>query len=442
VNRKPLYFHTLLLCYLFGQFSWAETKDSDALTIITPHWEGITKSFDLGFKSWYKRHTNKDVQINWLSQGSRFIELEFQRVDEGIGIDIYFGGGVDTYMMFAEEGYFTSYKISQHQLEQMPDQIYGIPIYDSEYQWYAATVSSFGIMKNEELRKKLNLPSVATWEDLTCYELLGKIGAADPRLSGSALMIYEIILQKYGWKNGLEIITKIGANVKGFLSGSNLIPKHVVRGQVIYGMTIDFYAYAEMAKLGDRIKYVLPSDAAVIAPDSIGILKGAPNIEVAKKFIDFVLSESGQKLWVLSNTDPEGPKWTSALYRPTIIPELYEILGQRCIVPNPFTQKIVPIQYDPLKGGTRWKLVRDLVDVLIIDFHKHLVSTWKLINECSIPEKRKAALNVLIQIPITEDEATKISIDGWEDQNLRNRKLKEWSDFTRRKFRLAKELIR
>ena len=410
------------------------------LTIIGPHWEGITKSFDLAFKNWYKQQTNKEVKINWLSQGSRFIELEFQRVQEGIGADIYFGGGVDTYMMFAEKGYFTSYKIPQDQLRQLPDQIYGIPIYDPAHQWYAATISSFGIMTNEELRKKLKLPRVATWEDLTNYTLQGKIAAADPRLSGSALMIYEIILQKYGWQNGLEIITKIGANVKRFLSGANLIPKQIVRGQVIYGVTIDFYAYAEMAKLGDRIKYILPSDAAVIAPDSIGILQGAPNIEVAKKFIDFVLSEPGQKLWVLSNTDPEGPKWTSPLYRPTIIPELYKILGQRCTVPNPFAKKIVPIQYDPLTGGTRWKLVRDLVGVLIVDFHRQLVSTWKLINECPIPEKRQAALDILVQTPITEDDAIKISIDGWEDQNFRNQKLKEWSNFTRKKLKLAKKL--
>ena len=416
-------------------------KKPDVLTIISPHWEGITKSFDLAFKNWYKQQTNKKVKINWLSQSPRFIELEFQRKQESIGVDIYFGGGVDTYMMFAEKGYFTSYKIPQPQLRQLPKHIYGIPIYDPAYQWYAATISSFGIMKNEELRKKFDLPRVTTWEGLTQYELLGKIGAADPRLSGSALMIYEIILQKYGWENGLEIITKIGANIKGFLSGSNLIPKQIVRGQVIYGMTIDFYAYAEMAKLGDRIKYILPSDAAVIAPDSIGILKGAPNIEIAKKFVDFVLSESGQKLWVLSNTDPEGPKWNSPLYRPAIIPRLYETLGQRCTVPNPFAQKIVPIQYDPLKGGTRWKMVRDLVGVLIVDFHRQLASTWKLINECSIPEKREAALDILVQIPITENEATQISINGWEDQNFRNRKLKEWSDFTRKKFRLAKKAV-
>ena len=131
-------------------------------------------------------------------------------------------------LSYAEKGYITSYKIPQDQLRQLPNHIYGIPIHDTTYQWYAATISSFGIMKNEELRQKLDLPYVTTWKDLTRYELRGRIGAADPRLSGSALMIYEIILQKYGWKNGLEVITKIGANVKGFLSGSTLSPKQLV----------------------------------------------------------------------------------------------------------------------------------------------------------------------------------------------------------------------
>ena len=133
MDKKPLYFYILLLCCLYKS-SWAEMQKPDVLTIISPHWEGITKSFDLAFKNWYKQQTNKKVKINWLSQGSRFIELEFQRKQEGIGVDIYFGGGVDTYMMFAEKGYFTSYKITQPQLRQLPNHIYGIPIYDPAYQ--------------------------------------------------------------------------------------------------------------------------------------------------------------------------------------------------------------------------------------------------------------------------------------------------------------------
>ena len=72
------------------------------------------------------------------------------------------------------------------------------------------------------------------------------------------------------------------------------------RGQVIYGLAIDFYAYGQIAVVGaDKIKYVVPADGAVVTADPIAILKGAPNLPVAEKFLEFVLSEDAQKLWML-----------------------------------------------------------------------------------------------------------------------------------------------
>ena len=175
----------------------------------------------------------------------------------------------------------------------------GIPLYDAEHQWYGAALSSFGIMHNEELREMLNLPKVKTWRDLGDVALLGKIGAADPRESGSAHMVYEIILQTLGWDEGFALLTKLGGNVRGFSAGANAIPTDVVAGQVIYGLAIDFYAYGQIAVVGaDKIQYVVPADGGVVTADPIAILKGAPNLPVAEKFLEFVLSEDAQKLWM------------------------------------------------------------------------------------------------------------------------------------------------
>ena len=146
-------------------------------------------------------------------------------------------------------------------------------------------------------------------------------------------MVYEIILQTLGWDEGFALLTKIGGNVRGFSAGANAIPTDVVAGQVIYGLAIDFYAYGQIAVVGaDKIQYVVPADGAVVTADPIAILKGAPNLPVAQKFLEFVLSEDAQKLWMLRNkptkaqiaeaegdqekrqmlnkiTDPEGPEW-------------------------------------------------------------------------------------------------------------------------------------
>jgi len=420
----------------------------DKLIIISPHPESIESEFGNNFEKWYEAQTGRSVKTDWRDVGGtssnyRFIESEFKRVPEGIGIDIFFGGGTDSYLRLAELNLLASHKLPDTQLAQIPQSYHGIPVYDSEHRWYGAALSSFGIMYNDQLREMLKLPKVTKWEDLGDIALINNIGAADPRESGSAHMMYEIILQTHGWEKGFALLTKLGGNVKKFSAGANVIPRDVGAGQVIYGLAIDFYAYSQIAALGpEKIKYVLPTDGTVVNPDSIAILKGAPNMAVAKKFVEFVLSEQAQKLWMLRDTDDEGPKWKGGLNRASVLPALYDELGDRCVVTNPFDLKSSPFPYDADKGSARWDIVNDLFGILIIDSHKDLVDAWKAIRKCKDTEKRDAAIAALVEMPLTEEEAMKVAADKWEDPIYRNEKIKEWGQFAKQKFKKAKDLAK
>ena len=420
----------------------------DELIIISPHPEGIETEFGNNFEKWYEEQTGRTVKTDWRDVGGtssnyRFIESEFKRVPDGIGVDIFFGGGTDNYLRLSNNGWLNAYKLPEAQLAQMTQSFQGIPLYDAEHQWYGAALSSFGIMHNEELRAMLSLPKTKTWQDLGDVTLLGKIGAADPRESGSAHMVYEIILQTLGWNEGFALLTKIGGNVRGFSAGANAIPTDVVAGQVIYGLAIDFYAYGQIAIVGaDKIQYIVPADGGVVTADPIAILKGAPNLPVAEKFLEFVLSEDAQKLWMLRDTDSEGPKWKGGLNRASVLPALYDKLGDRCIVPNPFAMEGTPFQYNSDKGGTRWNIVNDLFGVLIIDSHKDLVNAWKAIRKCKDPAKRDAAIAVLTKMPITEAEAMELAGGAWKDPTVRNEKIKEWGQFAKEKFKEARNLAK
>ena len=420
----------------------------DELIIISPHPEGIEAEFGKNFEKWYEEQTGRTVKTDWRDVGGtssnyRFIESEFKRVPEGINIDIFFGGGTDNYLRLSNNGWLHAYKLPEAQLEQMTQSFQGIPLYDAEHQWYGAALSSFGIMYNEQLREMLQLPKASAWQDLGDLALLGRIGAADPRESGSAHMVYEIILQTLGWEEGFSLLTKIGANVRGFSAGANAIPTDVVAGQVIYGLAIDFYAYGQIAIVGsDKIKYVVPADGTVITADPIAILKGAPNLPVAQKFLEFVLSEDAQKLWMLRDTDPEGPEWKGGLNRASVLPVLYDELGERCIVPNPFSTAGNLFLYNSDKGSTRWDIVNGLFGVLIIDSHKDLVNAWKAIRKCKDPAKRDAAIAALTKMPITEEEAMEMAVSAWKDSIVRNEKKKEWGQFAKDKFKEARDLAR
>ena len=435
----------LLLCLMALSVA---VSAQDKLIIISPHPESIEKEFGNNFEKWYEAETGRTVETDWRDAGGtstnyRNIVSEFERVPDGIGIDIFFGGGTDSYLRLAEMGLLTSYKLPDAQLKQIPQMYHGIPVYDVKHRWYGAALSSFGIMYNDQVRELRKLPKTTKWEDLGDIALINRIGAADPNESGSAHMMYEIILQTHGWDKGFALLTKLGGNVKKFSAGSNVIPRDVANGEVIYGLAIDFYAYSQIAAVGaDKIKYVLPTDGTVVNPDSIGIFKGAPNMDVAKKFVAFVLSEKAQKLWMLRDSDPEGPKWKGGLNRASVLPALYDKLGDRCVVTNPFALQLTPFPYDAEKGSTRWDIVNDLFGVLIIDPHEDLVDAWKAISKCKDAEKREAAIAALVEMPISEEEAMKIAASDWKDQVYRNEKIKEWGQFAKQKFKKAKDLAK
>ena len=431
---------------LSANFSYAQ---NNKIVLVSPHQEGITTEFENAFVEWCQRELNQQVELELLDVGGgtstirRRIQSDFQRSPEGINIDLLFGGGTEIFLHFAEEGLLQPYKLPDEKLAKIPEELLGNRLYDAEYRWYGTAISGFGIMHNEVLRKRLKLPEVKTWTELVNPKLMNRIGAADPRESGSAHMMYELILQGYGWEEGFRILFEIAGNVKTFPASASQIPQDVSTGRVIYGFAIDFYAYQQIAAVGsDKLGYVLPPDTAVFTPDSIAILKGAPNLELAQKFVDFVLSEDGQKLWMLKKGEPDGPKEFN-LNRASVLPELYEKLGERnTISVNPFTFES-DFKYDFTKGGDRWVIVNDLIGALIIDPHKQLTEAWKAINACKNSQNKEAALKEFSKMPISEEEALELARGEWnKDSVLRNQTKVKWSNFARKKYRRAKELAK
>ncbi|MDH5792156.1 MAG: extracellular solute-binding protein, partial [Candidatus Bathyarchaeota archaeon] len=246
---------------------------------------------------------------------------------------------------------------------------------------------------------------------------------------------------------GMKLSTLMGANIKTFPPSSSAVPKSVGAGDVAYGLAIDFYAWSEVSKVGaDKIGYVMPDGLTVINPDSIAILKGAPNLEVAERFVTFVLSEEGQKLWMLPVGAEGGPR-ESLLGRLCVIPEMFIELADVTVVPiNPFEVETT-LDYDPDLGSVRYSLVNDLIGAMIIDSHTDLVSIWGEIiaTEAALEEAGVTSARIeeakakMGEVPLTEQEALTIA-EQWDDAEVRNRYISEWHEFALEKYKEASNL--
>jgi hypothetical protein len=166
-----------------------------------------------------------------------------------------------------------------------------------------------------------------------------------------------------------------------------------------------------------------------VNPDAIAILKGAPHPKAAQLFLEFVMSEPGQKLWMLRKGTPGGPV-EFQLNRFSVTPSLYEKAGESTSVRmNPFDWHSSLI-YDSPKGSARWRIVNDLVGVLLVDSHRELVRAWKQVVERGVQEKN---LRRLCAVPISEDEALELA-GRWGDPEIRNRTIAAWTAYTREKY--------
>jgi ABC-type Fe3+ transport system substrate-binding protein len=413
---------------------------ADKLVLISPHWEGIRYEFERAFKASYRRETGRTVELDWLDVGGssetlRYLESEFKNKPKGIGIDIFFGGGYDPYLALKKAHLLEPYILPGPLLEKIPAKLTGVPLYDPDHTWYGATLAGFGIVYNKVVLELTELPVITTWEDLASPRAFGWVGSSDPRKSGSVHMVYEIILQAYGWEKGWKIITALGANVRSFTNAASQIPKDVAIGEVAYGLAIDFYAWAQVKEAGaDKIGFIMPDNLTIITPDAIGILKGAPNPEVARAFIRFVMSEEGQQLWLLVEKAPGGPQ-RFQLNRFSVLPSLYALSAQHTAVKlNPFSWRS-DFSFDPKLSAERWSIVNDLIGALVID-QKHLLTrAWKqALDKDGLSEQEWQRLAAM---PITADEALALAKTKWKDAEFRNQKLNEWIHFARSKYLLG-----
>ena len=425
----------------------AETWEADTrITILSPHWEGIKYEFRRGFRQWYLEQTGKRVDLEWLDVGGtsdimRFLDSEFKSNPEGGQHDIVFGGGGDFFNRLKNppRGYTHSYRLPDEILATIPESCAGVPVYDPDHHWYGAAMSGFGIIYNKKIFRKRGLDFPKTWEDLARSEVFSWVSAADPGKSGAVHMMFEIVLQAYGWERGMDLLARMGANARSFSDGSSDIPMDVARGETALGMCIDFYAARQIVEVGtEAIGFVLPEGLTVINPDPICILKNAPHLEESKAFVRYVMSRPGQQLWMYREGVEGGPA-RFGLARLAVAPGLYGDPPDDLLIDpasNPFARK-AGFHYESKKGGKRWQVLNDFIRASLIDTHEDAIRAWDALIKSGFPEELDREFGA---VPVTEDQVTELA-ENWRDAEFREKTRSQWVRWFRDKYqRIAASL--
>jgi ABC-type Fe3+ transport system substrate-binding protein len=400
-------------------------KADDQLIVLTPHNQSIRQEFGEAFAAHWQKTTGRTIHVDWRTPGGTseirmVLDAGFKAAEEtkrdGIGVDLFFGGGEPDFAGQAKKGRLVPLRIFESHPEYfakdgpIPETFTGERFYPKDHVWLATCMSQFGICYNPEVLNRLKLPIPASWRDLANPDYAGYLALADPTKSGSVARAFELLVQgeilrslaenpnndrqaaiDAGWTTGLQIIQRMAANSRYFTDSASKIPQDVGQGNAAAGMCIDFYgrSYAHDLTSSDgspRVVWIAPRGGTTLSADPIGILKGAPHPEVAQSFVEFCLSREAQILWFGSPGTTHGPK-ERALHRTPVRRDLYtpEILANTTMPgirpyedPGNFT-------YQQELTGKSFNTLRQLVKVMCIDSHEEMKAAWHAMRAAGMP---------------------------------------------------------
>lgn len=165
---------------------------------------------------------------------------------------------------------------------------YDPAIMDTDKTYFSTKLITTGIVYNTAAPMQ-----PTSYKDLLKPEAKDKIAMPSPLTSGAATIHMAALTANpdLGWAL-YEGLADQGANPKGGNGGTY---KAVAGGEKLYGFVVDFLPIRNKLD-GAPVEFVFPEEGVSAVTEPVAILSTAQNPDAAKAFVDFLLSEEGQKL--------------------------------------------------------------------------------------------------------------------------------------------------
>lgn len=231
----------------------------------------------------FEAETGIKVAMTRKSSGETFAQIKAEsRNPKG---DIWWGGTGDPHLQAAEEGLTTEYVTSlRPQLNDWAVR-HATSANDRSIGIYSGAL---GYGYNTELLKKAGLAEPSCWQDLLKPEYKGHVQMANPNSSGTAYTTLATIVQLLGEDQGFEFMKGLHKNINQYTKSGSAPIKAAARGENTIGIVFLHDAVKQAVK-GFPIKSVAPCEGTGYEIGGMSIIKGARNLDSAKKFYDFAL---------------------------------------------------------------------------------------------------------------------------------------------------------
>ncbi|QAY67561.1 ABC transporter substrate-binding protein [Paenibacillus protaetiae] len=232
------------------------------------------------------------IDIEYLSIGSAGeASTRVQAEKDSPKADILVGGSVEFYQPLADQGLLEKYTSPNAS---------GLDakFNDPSGFWQGWYMGVLGIVLNKDrFEKELASKGVQepqTWDDLLDSHYKGLFVTSNPATAGGAYIFAADQLFRLGDEKGWDYLKTLNGNVHHYTQKAGDPINLVATGEFAAGMAWA-HDIVKTAKQGYPIKVIVPDQTAAEI-GGVGIVKGGPNTENAKKFVDWLLTKPIQEM--------------------------------------------------------------------------------------------------------------------------------------------------
>ena len=226
-----------------------------------------------GIKTTYQRLSTGEVQAK--------IEEE----NGNPSADVWFGGTTDPYNVCAAEGLLEPYAATNasHLISDMYK--------DADGNWYGIYKGILGFMVNTDELTRLGQEAPADWADLLKDEYKGEIWLSNYNTAGTAKLVVNTMIQKYGHDEGIKYLVDLDKNIEVYTKSGSGPSKNVGTGECIVGIGFLHDGITQIVDNGyTNVSLIIPSSGTSFEVGATAIFKGAAHSNAAKLWIEYALS--------------------------------------------------------------------------------------------------------------------------------------------------------
>ena len=223
------------------------------------------------------------VQYQRLSTGE--VQAKIEEENGNPSADVWFGGTTDPYNVVAAEGLLEAYEAenASHLLSQQ--------YRDPDGYWYGIYTGILGFMVNTDELARLNLEAPQDWQDLLKPEYKGLIWLSNYNTAGTAKLVINTMIQKYGHDEGIQYLVNLDKNIEVYTKSGSGPSKNVGTGECVIGIGFLHDGITQIIDNGyDNIEQIIPSSGTSCEIGATAIFKGAAHPNAAKLWIEYALS--------------------------------------------------------------------------------------------------------------------------------------------------------